>query len=907
MLVRTPKPHATESLLGFVLRVSECNGYESPVYVFQLAQIPRCMERAPGFPVERLAKILGQDPPDLRRIAYRAEETSGRPFKILDHFLGETLRSVPLRLRRPAFCPQCVADEGYIDAFWDLTVAVACPTHRCEVMRSCAACGQPLTWRRPALLTCSCGASLCGAPPRPADRATSELMEIIKEKLHGRSAKSIPNTSRFPIEFLTDVPLESLLAVVQTLGAQALKARGVSPDAEGSAVVNAAETLAEWPSGYHRLLSMLGRRFLDEGSSAGGMATQFGPFYAMFKKRAFSGYTAFLREEFLEFGQLHWGNALIDRKRFRVHNAEGTQRFISSSEFVRRFCIGRTTLKRLIADGMIVSKTIKAGADTRTLIDVQSSQIPDESTGIINGRQAADRLGLPVEVLKCLREIQVFRSKPRRRGPMQSWHVDDIEAFRERALTLPLADGYVSGSETVPLKEVMQLKFRNTGAKADIVAAVFDGRLLVLGRSGGSLDGLLLDKVQVDDFVLQKKRQIEGDSYSLPQCAAATGLCPDSVVNALKAGLLDECEHGGRVRVTAKSVERFKSEYVPLTKIAKRLGSSTARMRRICRNVGLPIVTVPRKDHPSPQPLLLRTDEQRLLALWWKAKSQGRRYVRVDAATVHEKSLGMYLKRLRANAKRLPRRAGRPNNKAILKACNLPHNAFRLYPFLARVLEDFDKRERELGQVERDGYSLSQCAAMTGLSLDAVPNALKAGLLEGREYGGRVRITDVSVERFKSEYIPLSKMAMSLGSSARGIRRICGDAGVPIVAVPREEPSSPQFLLHRTDEQRVIDLWGRKSQRRRNIKVDAATRHEKSLRRYLNRLYANAERLPGRAGQPNRRAISKACNFHPDAFYAYPSLARVLEEFDNRTRELGFSTREPGGLVLRQRRCKTSD
>ncbi len=696
MLVRTPKPHATESLLGFVLRVSESNGYESPVYVFQLAQIPRRMERAPGFPVERLAKILGQDPSDLRRIAYRAEETSGRPFKILDHFLGETLRSAPLRLRRPAFCPQCVADEGYIDAFWDLTVAVACPTHRCEVVRSCAACGQPLMWRRPALLTCSCGALLCDTTPRPPDRATFELMEIIKEKLHGRSAKSIPNTSHFPIEFLTDVPLESLLALVQALGAQALKARAVAPDAEGSAVVNAAaEALADWPSGYHRLLSMLGRRFLDEGSSAGGMATQFGPFYdAMFRWRAFSEHAAFLRQEFLEFGQRYWGNALIHRKLWRPHNAEGTQRFVSKSEFVRRFRIGSTTLKRLIADGMIVSKTIKAGADARVLIDIQSSQIPDDSTGIINGRQAADRLGLPVDVLKYLREIQVFRSKPRRRGPIQSWHVDDVEAFRERALTLPLAQGYISGSETVPLKEVIQLKFRDTGAKADIVAAVFDGRLSLLGRSGGALGGLLLDKVQVDDFVLQKKRQIEGDSYSLPQCAAATGLCLDSVANALKAGLLDEREQGGRVRVTAVSVERFKSEYVPLAKIAKRLGSSTRRMRRICRNVGLPIVAVPREVHPSPQPLLLRTDEQRLIALWWETKSQGRRYVRVDPATRYEKGLRTYLERLHANAERLPRRAGRPNKKAISKACNFRQHAFRSYPSLAKVLEEFDNRER---------------------------------------------------------------------------------------------------------------------------------------------------------------------------------------------------------------------
>jgi hypothetical protein len=62
-LIRTPKPHSTESLFGFVLHVSEYNGYETPAYICETAQIRRGRELAAGFPVERLAQILGKDPP----------------------------------------------------------------------------------------------------------------------------------------------------------------------------------------------------------------------------------------------------------------------------------------------------------------------------------------------------------------------------------------------------------------------------------------------------------------------------------------------------------------------------------------------------------------------------------------------------------------------------------------------------------------------------------------------------------------------------------------------------------------------------------------------------------------------------------------------------------------------------
>lgn len=137
LLVRTPKPYPTESLLGFVLRVTEANGYESPRYIWDLACVPRGAEMAPRLPVDGLAQILGQVPQDLYSIAYRTTLEGRGAYKLLEQPLGNDLRGNPLRLRTPALCPPCVAEQKHIDAFWDLGVAVACPIHRSAALRAC--------------------------------------------------------------------------------------------------------------------------------------------------------------------------------------------------------------------------------------------------------------------------------------------------------------------------------------------------------------------------------------------------------------------------------------------------------------------------------------------------------------------------------------------------------------------------------------------------------------------------------------------------------------------------------------------------------------------------------------------------------------------------------------------------
>jgi len=44
--------------------------------------------------------------------------------------------------------------------FWDLDLVSICPTHRIALVTRCSACNKHLSWKRPGLLICSCGAKI---------------------------------------------------------------------------------------------------------------------------------------------------------------------------------------------------------------------------------------------------------------------------------------------------------------------------------------------------------------------------------------------------------------------------------------------------------------------------------------------------------------------------------------------------------------------------------------------------------------------------------------------------------------------------------------------------------------------------------------------------------------------------
>lgn len=270
LLVRTPAQYPGESPLGFVLRASEENGYETPWHIFQLAGIAQGEMMTTGLDIERLARVLGRSSSTLH--GYGVLDLQGNSVPGL---AGHALHPRYLRLATPHLCPDCVVEAGFIPAWTDLAIVDACPVHRRKLMASCPACNTPIKWFRPGLLICRCGYDFAQTDSQPIGEAHASLLSAIISKVMGRACND--NSSGLPMQYITKMTLVSLVRLVHVLARFSLGANAREP------IATAARVLSDWPRNFHEWLATLGAQRASISNSA-GLRKQFQHFYcSLFK------------------------------------------------------------------------------------------------------------------------------------------------------------------------------------------------------------------------------------------------------------------------------------------------------------------------------------------------------------------------------------------------------------------------------------------------------------------------------------------------------------------------------------------------------------------------------------------------------------------------------------------------
>ncbi len=263
-LVRHPPPYPTESLRGYVLRLSEANGYTSPQSLYRLAGM-RADETSPSnFECSKLAAIANCPTSLLDQIAFKDSGDESETMQLL----GNWVSTRDLNLTGARVCPACVAEKGFIEAHWHIELMVACPVHERPAVWFCGKCRRRLSWVRSGLLTCKCGGSLLTSPRDSYSRQELWLLDLIRQKvLNDRTGPR--NDSCMPCEQLAAMSLQSLLSLVRSLGWQRLTANRSSKLQMGRHLLQAAvSVLTDWPSNFEKLLRDIGPRGSEDGLTA---------------------------------------------------------------------------------------------------------------------------------------------------------------------------------------------------------------------------------------------------------------------------------------------------------------------------------------------------------------------------------------------------------------------------------------------------------------------------------------------------------------------------------------------------------------------------------------------------------------------------------------------------------------
>ncbi len=712
LLVRTPFPYRSESLFGYALRVSEQNGYSTPWHVLIHAGLSHGELKTAGFPVEKFAKVLGKLPVELEPIAYcERVADGGKKYKILGHSLGAEMTAAPLRLNQPAFCPQCVKADGYIDAFWDLKIAVACPVHRVRVLRICPSCGDGLNMFRPGLLQCKCGSSLGNHSLPDESEALCELMGVMFAILHRAPIDSGAFVCGLPVAKLQNVPFGSLMKGLSSLGAYALRVENRAEDQKNPLELmrRASEILKAWPANFHEFLNQLGARPDFQKSNAVGLRAQFADFYsAMFIGRGWCKDLEFLREEFVNFGLSVWGRAIVDKKMLRRSSdtPPPTARFMTLSNLAQAKGVKFVTLQRWEARGLLSLKKTHIGSGKRYVVDAIDLNVSAHHPGEVYGqRQAAAYLRFPVSVLRALRISGHYRVQHIPEHKPQ-YHQKDLDAFLHRLFErLPLdvaGDNLTGPFPSLSLGQIfLQGKVLAVAGKAAFVGAYLDGKVDAIGRSGSSAHDILFARVDVDLHFKTARLAAAKGCLTAAQTATLIDCDPVAIRSLVADGYLVERRRLNRFAVCEKSAKRFSTRFVALSSLANQLQTTSTALLRLCDEEGIRMIRVARSADATIA-FARRSDSEAI------SDRLAEKRIKPTRAASCIARVQQYLLHLSGSGDEIPFIGSRINKSEVAKACKVDRKTLADNKIALQMIEAYQIKMKASGAVGGPGVCLSK-------------------------------------------------------------------------------------------------------------------------------------------------------------------------------------------------------
>ena len=343
MLLCHPQPFPTESYLGYALRLSEKNGYNSPLELYRLAGVQKSYRRI-GLDTATLARLTRGRPSDLQAISYEPSNSSSTRVHLLSH----QIESKRLLLITAKLCPQCVAEKGFIEAHWDLKLMIGCPDHHRRAAVGCPKCSKRLPRFRPGLLECRCGGDISKSDLATISSDAVKLLALIRSKVVGTSLSG-GEFSILPYQELLTMDLNHMLRSIEALGRRRLVVDN-RPDAndEYQIICAAAQVLKEWPTNFQALLRDIESQASE--STSLGVGHEFDSICdALFRiDRHYrpSGRAILFRDAFVEFATTTWekgiaSQALITRLRWLT-----SDRSMTVGEWATRAGVSLSTATR---------------------------------------------------------------------------------------------------------------------------------------------------------------------------------------------------------------------------------------------------------------------------------------------------------------------------------------------------------------------------------------------------------------------------------------------------------------------------------------------------------------------------------------------------------------------------------
>jgi len=264
LLIR-PKPEVDESFLGYILRLTEKNLYETPSWILKMAGLGdkefrqnNSLVFRPHENLDGLTQLVGVNVDGIAQLLYPPVAASDSTY--LHYFFGQPVPQDLIRLNRPKICPACLSESPYCRRVWEFSAVTACPTHRRLLIDECPKCKRRISWSRKNVTVCPCNFDWREFPtPSVAEqqlRLICHIYQLCGIPVAGVGPLKVPE----PISRLS---LNDLLRVLffvagQQRGISAATSRHLVAAGKSqnfhSILTEAYSVFEDWPTNYFRFL-----------------------------------------------------------------------------------------------------------------------------------------------------------------------------------------------------------------------------------------------------------------------------------------------------------------------------------------------------------------------------------------------------------------------------------------------------------------------------------------------------------------------------------------------------------------------------------------------------------------------------------------------------------------------------
>lgn len=494
------------------------------------------------------------------------------------------------------FCPRCLRSRQRWHHAWEIPCADACSLCGAWLVDTCSVCQHLLTWRRPRLMYCGCGALLSLEQVREAPASVRRLAASLASLNRGGAAELAP---------LAGLRYEQAFDVAWFLGCIVAKRDTNARSADSklrplshtwSTTSGAAEVLADWPRAMWQVLDA-SRNTVPSGDR-GSLLRSFPAVYASLYRNPRRAHMQVIRDAFEAYVLQRWPGQIANRHRRLEDREVAESTWLRLGQAARLAGVPVGSLRRMVDAGEVEFQSwVTARGRRFVLLRRQSIEALQYQHGAaIDLSGAAMRLGVhESRLVELLPWLCPRASAPPRQGGRwivpQRW-VARWECFVE---SQPSIQPDRAGSVT--LAEGLRYWFPNSRAVADFLLDVESGSVRPIGRVLGlpGLSSLVFDQEATADWLSRRPARVQ--TLSLRAAADILGVKEEVAYFLARSGLLKtHTAHVGRRRerhVGRNDLDEFQRSYVLAAAVARNRGTSARAVRQFLDSVNVVPVAGP--------------------------------------------------------------------------------------------------------------------------------------------------------------------------------------------------------------------------------------------------------------------------------------------------------------------------